>query len=99
MGPFRALHITWWLFIAFGREAVVGDDKLEEFLGPNVEGLAGMCAQSNFTIRGVFCKVQEEIPTLDAVDFQIWSCKVVNLIHALNLHKQPSLAYRKGRPG
>ena len=99
IGASRALHITPWLFIAFCREAVVGDDELEELLGPNVEGLADMCAQCNFTIRRLFCQVQEEIPTLDSVGFQIWSCKVVNLIHALNLQTQPSLAHRKERPG
>ena len=95
LGSFRALHICAWLFLVFGAEMDIPDDALRVFFGPNVEELERMCLKCGFDIEELFAKVPEEIP-IDPVSFEIWCCKVVNFIFALNLVKQPSVVYRKG---
>lgn len=99
VGAFRALHILSWLYIAFGVEIDVPKEKLMSLLGPNVVELSNMCKTAGFSLRKLYDAVLYELPDVTPVEFQIWSCKVVNLLHLLNLRKQPSLTYRRKAHG
>ena len=102
LGAFRALHICCWLFIAYGVEMNVPSESLEEFLGSNVASFADMCQVCDTSIMAVFKAVQHKMSELgvdfDPVRFEIWTRKVVNIVYALNMCKQPSLAWRRNDP-
>lgn len=54
-----------------------------------------MCEYADFTLKNLYDQVKVALPDMGPVPFEIWSCKVMNIIHVLHLHKQPSIAFHK----
>ena len=95
IGAFRAVHILVWLYNAYGKYIHVPDNRMFDLLGPNVRELNRMCQCAGFTLKNLYDQVKVALPDMGPVPFEIWSCKVMNIIHVLHLHKQPSLAFHK----
>ena len=84
-----------WLYIAYGMPMHVPDERLVDLFGPNVRDLELMCQAAGFSTQQLYERVRASLPSMEPVEFEIWSCKVVNIIHVLNLRKQPSLCFRR----
>jgi len=67
---------------------------LYDLAGPNVKLMEKMCQYAGFSYKQLYKLVKEELPHMDPIEYEIWTCKVVNFIFLLNMQKQPSLCYR-----
>eukprot|EP00959_Pyramimonas_sp_CCMP1952_P319437 6684512-Pyramimonas_sp.AAC.1 len=38
--------------------------------------------------------IREELPHMEPVEYEVWTCEVANVSFLLNMQKQPSLSYR-----
>ena len=96
VGSLRGVHITMWLFCAYNRPIHVSTDDVEELFGPNVVDLRKQCKACDIAILDLYKEVKNLLPVVcNPVFFEIWSCKFENFVHCLNMHKQPSLCWRR----
>eukprot|EP00959_Pyramimonas_sp_CCMP1952_P206355 4315845-Pyramimonas_sp.AAC.1 len=56
-----------------------------------------MCKYAGFSHGGLYKTTKEELPHIEPVEYEVWTCKVVNSIFLLNMKKQPSLCHRAAR--
>eukprot|EP00959_Pyramimonas_sp_CCMP1952_P347481 7277985-Pyramimonas_sp.AAC.1 len=90
IGAFRAVHILVWLYNAHGEYMHVSDHRMFDLLGPNVRELNLICQYAGFTLKNLYDQVKVALLDMGPVPFEIWSCKVMNAMRVLHLHKQPS---------
>ena len=87
IGAFRAVHILLWQFIAYDAEIDVPDEILYDLAGPNVRLMERMCQYAGFSYKQLYKKVKEELPHMAPIEYEVWTCKVVNFIFLLNMVK------------
>ena len=95
LGAFRAVHITCWFYSAHCLPFDVPDVRLLDLFGPNVVALQKNCRIAGFDITELYRSVKYTLPSMEPVQFEIFSCKFMNFVHIMNLHIQPSLRFRR----
>ena len=91
------MHVLLWIFIAYDAVIDASDEMLYDLAGPNVRLMEKMCQYAGFTYKQPYKMIKEELPHMEPVEYEVWTCKVVNFIFLLSTQKQPSLCYRSSK--